>query len=79
MPSIVARESVQDKAFRYLKEERLNIVKVDPDSGWVVATCRGSDTLYHLGYDPVVKEWRCGCPARSSCAHLSALRAVVLR
>ena len=80
MPFVVARESVQDKAFRYLREGRLNIERVDKDEGWVVATCRGTDASYALGFDPVVKQWRCQCPEmKGHCSHLVALRSVVLR
>jgi len=75
----VSRESIQDKGRRYLTEGRLMIEKVDPDTGWVIATCRGTDALYHLGFDPTVKQWRCGCPARGACAHIYSLRSVVIR
>jgi uncharacterized Zn finger protein len=75
----VARESIQDKGRRYLTEGRLQIEKVDDKTGWVIASCRGTDSLYHLGYDPGVKQFRCTCQARGACAHIYALRSVVIR
>jgi uncharacterized Zn finger protein len=80
VPFVVARESVQAKANRYLAEGRINIERVDVDGGWVIATCRGTDSVYHLGFDPVVKQWRCTCPElKGHCSHLIALRSLVLR
>lgn len=57
----------------------MTIEKVDPDTGWVIAKCRGTEGEYALGYDPTVKQFRCTCPARGACAHIYALRSVVIR
>ena len=80
MPSIVARESVNDKAVRLLKERRLTVERVDVDGGWVVAHCRGDTGDYALGWDPKVKAFRCTCAnLRGDCSHISALKMVVVR
>lgn len=69
-----------DKARRMLIEGRLTIIKVDVD-GVVYATCKGdSSTVYQLGWNPQgVGRWGCTCPARTTCAHLNALKLVVSR
>lgn len=72
---MIARESVTEKAHRYLTEGRLTVGRVDGVS--VLARCRGGDgTVYTLGRDPEQGVF-CGCPARVECAHLAALRLVV--
>lgn len=75
----MARESVATKAARYLTEARLTLDRVDVDGGWIVARCRGDGGEYALGFDPSVKQYRCTCPAKGDCAHLHALRLVVIR
>jgi len=75
----VPRESVQEKAFRYLREGRLTIERVDQHGGLVVAKCKGETGEWMCGYDVQVKQWRCTCLARGDCAHLRALRSVVAR
>ncbi len=72
------RETVAAKALRYLSEQRLTIERADPN-GLVVATCRGETGRYTLGWDPVKREFRCGCLARGRCCHIEALRKVVER
>jgi hypothetical protein len=70
-----------DKARRLLIEGRLTIHKVEVQFGIVYATCKGdSGSVYKLGYDPRGQgEWRCSCPAKTTCAHLNALKLVVVR
>jgi uncharacterized Zn finger protein len=76
----VTRENSDTKARRLLTEGRLIVEKVDTGRGMVYATCRGdSGAVYNIGYDPNAMEWRCQCPARSECAHLKALKLVVVR
>lgn len=73
-------ENVEQKARRYLMEGRVVVERRDPDTGYVVATCRGTEATYHLGYDPRPgrRQWRCTCRApRGHCAHLIALRLIV--
>lgn len=73
------RESVQEKAFRYLREGRLTIDRADPE-GVVVARCRGTEGEYALGYDLMRKQWRCTCMERKGqCSHLTALRTLFIR
>jgi hypothetical protein len=73
-----ARESVDQKARRYLAEGRLQVLEVGP--AIVRATCRGDGAVYRLGWWR--GRWGCQCPAsgqfRASCAHLVALRLVVV-
>lgn len=71
-------ENVEQKARRYLTEGRIVVEKRDAQTGLVVATCRGSEATYHLGYDPRRNQWRCTCRApQGRCAHLVALRLIV--
>ena len=67
-------ENAAAKGRRYLIEGRLLVTHVD---GYVIrARCRGSDTIYHLGYE--WNRWHCDCPARGTCAHLHALQLVTI-
>jgi uncharacterized Zn finger protein len=68
----VRRESIEEKAVRYLSERRLRVERVVP--GEVRATCVGGER-YELGFEG--GEWWCSCPARGRCAHLVALELVV--
>lgn len=72
-------ENVEQKARRYLTEGRVVIERAEADGGWVVAAARGSgNETYHLGYDPMKKQWRCTCPVtRGRCSHIAALRLIV--
>lgn len=72
-------ENIEDKGRRYISEGRLSVKRVDYEKGVIVAEVKGSDALYHLGFDPAKKEWRCTCPARGRCAHLVALQLVVTK
>lgn len=71
-------ENVEQKARRYLAEGRLEVERVE-QGGLVVATARGTDGTYKLGYDPGKNQWRCTCPGPASrrCSHLIALRLVI--
>ena len=73
---MTARESVQDKARRYVLEARLLVTRVD--GAVVVAECRGSGEIYHLGHAPG-RGWFCSCACRGVCSHLLALQHVVVR
>ncbi len=67
------RESVAVKAARDLVSARLHIRRAD--NVGVHATCRGdSGELYRLVHDR--GRWTCSCPARTRCAHLTALARV---
>jgi hypothetical protein len=78
-------ESAEKKAHRLLGEGRLTVTKVLKHSGLIVASCRGfSDgEIYHLGYDPNRREWRCTCQASKQfgrrCSHLMALQLVTVK
>lgn len=73
----MSRETVPQKAMRYLTEGRLIVEQVAGDQ--VRATCRGAGEVYQLGHDPG-RGWWCSCPVRSDrCAHLDALRRVTVR
>jgi hypothetical protein len=77
-------ENVEQKARRYLTEGRLRVERFR-DDGLIVASCRGTDQTYRLGYDPTRREWRCTCTVehggsrRRRCAHIAALQLVVER
>lgn len=69
------RETVADKAARYLTENRLLILEITVDR--IAALCRGDTGVYSLGY--TAGDWACDCPARTrGCSHLRALRLVVV-
>lgn len=69
---MTARETVQDKAARYLTEGRVLIVRVRLDH--VIAIVQGSDS-YDVRHDP--SGWSCSCPVRRpECSHIAAVRLV---
>lgn len=73
---ISKRESAAEKGLRYLLQGRLQVVKVDPDSGLIIARCKGDTEgrVYWLGHEPEGDPpWRCTCPAHGPCSHLYAL------
>ncbi len=63
------KESVVDKAHRYLTEGRVIVLVAGP--GRVVATVRGDAEVHQVAYER--GGWRCSCPARGRCAHLLAV------
>ena len=64
------------KARRYLAEGRLRVLDVDENAGTALAECRGSGALYTVSHDE--DGWRCNCPARGTCAHVTALQLVTV-
>lgn len=81
-------ENATEKAARYLVEGRLNVERVSVIAGldWIIATCRGSDQVYRLGWDPrpgAAHGWRCSCEANTKfnrlCSHLRALQLVTTK
>ena len=64
------RETVKEKAVRYLSESRVKVELVS--QGRVVATCRSESGQYALDYDPKRRRWSCSCPARKRCCHVTA-------
>lgn len=72
-----------EKPHRILAEGRLRVTRAvaDPRGGLVVAECEGDTGTYHLGFDPIEREWRCTCDASAKfnnrCSHLQALQLVV--
>jgi hypothetical protein len=62
------RESVKEKALRYIGDERLEIEYVG--QGRVVANCRGDGGSYSIAYDPRRRKWSCSCPSRRRCCHI---------
>ena len=75
MPS--AREPVEVKAARILREGRLTVLHRDGDH--VTAECVGDTGIYELGHDPDRPGfWRCSCPSSGRCSHAIALMLVVV-
>jgi uncharacterized Zn finger protein len=73
-------ETVEEKALRIIRERRLTIERVDTHGGVVVARCQGDTGEYALGWDAIVKQYRCTCPEmKGLCSHLTALKMVVKR
>lgn len=73
-------ETTREKALRLLQEGRLMVERVEPETGFVLAHCRGdSGQLYDLGHDPRNDQWRCNCrEMKGNCSHLQALKLVVV-
>ena len=75
MPS--AREPLEVKAARYLREGRLTVLRRDGDH--VTAECAGDTGTYRLGHDPGRPGfWHCSCPSSGRCSHTVALMLVVV-
>ena len=75
---MTGRESAAVKGRRLLTEARLTVERLNGDL--IVASCRGdSGESYRLGHDPGRREWRCTCPAKTRCSHLTALMLVTRR
>lgn len=73
----VSRETVEQKARRYLTEGRLWVRAADAER--IRAVCRGDGEYYTLGFEPS-QAWTCNCPATNDrCCHLTALRLVTAK
>lgn len=68
------RESRGDKARRYLIEGRIIITHVNRPV--IRATARGDGALYRVSHSQT--GWTCNCPARSTCAHITAVGMVTV-
>jgi hypothetical protein len=71
------RETIREKALRYLGDGRLEIELVS--QGRVAASCRGDGGTYTIDFDPRRGKWTCSCPALRRCWHLVALQLVTRR
>ena len=69
------RESIDVKGRRYLCEGRVLVEHVDTTT--VLASVRGSDTVYHVTGDD--HGWTCDCPAQRRCCHEVAVQLVTVR
>lgn len=71
-------ENVEQKARRYLAEGRITVMSVAGPNGLIVAEARGTEGIYHLGFDPTKNQWRCTCRSgrKGRCSHLTALKLV---
>jgi uncharacterized Zn finger protein len=67
------RESIDEKALRYLREHRVRVTHIE--DGRVYARARGERAVYDLSFKRNGRAW-CTCPARVRCAHLVALEFV---
>ena len=70
------RENAAQKGRRYLCEGRLVVRAFDEAAGTVRADVRGAGAVYAVRRTRD-SGWRCTCPARGTCAHLTALQLVV--
>lgn len=74
-----------EKAQAIIVEKRLTLEVVgDPERpGLILASCRGSDAVYQLGYNPRDSRWGCTCEASKNfgrvCSHLLALQMVTVK
>lgn len=71
---MTGRETIEQKAGRYLREGRLTVRSLAGRR--VHAVCSGSAD-YELGHSSD-DGWWCDCPAYKTCAHLRALQLVVV-
>lgn len=70
-----SKETVRDKAVRYISEGRVAILDCRRETGLCVAQVRGSKpTPYHVKY--LASGWTCSCEARVRCAHIEAVALV---
>lgn len=69
----MSRETVTEKAVRYLLDGRLLVERVDDEA--IVAICAGDSGVYELSRD-AGGDWQCSCPALRRCSHLAALELV---
>jgi uncharacterized Zn finger protein len=67
----MTRESVDDKALRYIDEGRVTVRRVDGRD--VDAVVRGGDIYYVTRRRG---EWRCDCVATNRCSHMAAVALV---
>lgn len=70
------RENVETKARRYLTEGRVRILLCNEESGVANAEVRGNGAIYSVDHDEA--GWSCDCPARTECAHVVALKSVMV-
>ena len=71
----MSRETIHEKAARYLAEGRLTVKHVDASG--VRSSCRG-ESVYTVTWT-AADGWRCNCPARKrACAHVTAARLVTV-
>jgi uncharacterized Zn finger protein len=66
------RETIDEKAIRYLHERRIRVVRIDGDR--VYGRARGERDVYQLVAGG--GRSRCTCPARVRCCHLAALELI---
>jgi hypothetical protein len=70
------RETIREKAGRYLLEGRVRIRSCDEENGIIEADIRGLGAMYSTGRDSA--GWHCDCNARTAdCAHVIALKTVI--
>lgn len=71
----MSRESVREKAARYLNEGRIRVVTCAEDDATLLGDVRGEGVSYAV----VCEEgsWSCDCRARSECCHIAAFKRVV--
>jgi len=70
------RENVETKARRYLTEGRIRILLCNEESGVANAEVRGNGAVYSVDHD--ARGWSCDCAARTECAHIAALKCVMV-
>jgi hypothetical protein len=72
----MSRETFQEKARRYLVEGRVRVIACDEENGIARAEVRGNGAVYIVDHNEA--GWRCDCPARTECAHIAALKRVMV-
>lgn len=69
---MTGRETIAQKAARYVSEARISILKAGKYT--VSARARG-ESEYAVTYNG--RRWSCTCPARGNCCHQAAVKLVV--
>jgi SWIM zinc finger len=71
----MSRETVQQKAGRYLAEARIRVITCNEDDATLLGDARGNGGSYTVTCEEGV--WRCDCPTRRDlCCHIAAFQRV---
>jgi hypothetical protein len=72
---IVSRETIAEKARRYLCEGRVRVLECHEDDGTALIDVHGSNGSYTVTFER--DHWRCDCPTRrGSCSHREAAKLI---
>jgi uncharacterized Zn finger protein len=71
-----ARETVEQKAVRYVGEHRVAVDVAEASMGMISALVQGGEPIpYHVTHTMALG-WRCNCRYAGACCHVAAVRLV---